>query len=93
MNFLETPEGGLIASGLIVQLQPREDGSVECYDRNGQSILLIPSNSYERQSVTVRLLKKWMRDGKRAKQPNWSYLTDDDALDKVMAELTDPKAA
>ncbi len=93
MNFLETPEGGLIASGLIVNVVPRDDSSVECFDRNGQSLLLIGAYGYERQVLTLSIIKQWVREGKRAKQPDWRYLTDDDIFDKMMAKFTEPKRA
>ncbi len=90
MNFLEDPKGGCIASGLLVNLQ-RRDGAVEGYDRNSQSILWIATSDYERQTYTLEILKQWMRDGKRAKQPDWMYLYDDEVFAKCWAEMTAPK--
>jgi hypothetical protein len=90
MNFLEDPNGGCTASGLIVNLQRRDD-AVEGFDRNGQGVLWISTSSYDRQTYTLFLLKEWMRNGKRAKQPDWTYLYDDEVFAKCWAEFTDLK--
>lgn len=73
MNFLDTPDGGMIAAGIIASVAMTPNG-VQGFNRHGSMVLWIPVEDYEKRVKTLGLVKTWVRDGKKAKQPDWTYL-------------------
>lgn len=92
MIFLESPEGGIVAQGIIVEVHITPTG-VQGLNRNGKMALWIGVEDELDRLETLRLVREWVRAGKKATQPDWSFLkkTPNEKPAPLPSEKVEPK--